>query len=273
MTYVIFLDVDGTLINYQAKLPESAKEALIQAMNNGHKIFVCTGCSKAEIAARNLPKINGIIGGNGSYIECDDEVLFHEPLSLEECTKFVNWCKKNNLAHRLECNSGMYISDDYEEKSKLARFYYQHGKDADISLMPETKLPAYMHENENMYRDDCNKTAFVLNTYDDYLNATKVFSNLKVDTWGGKGEHALYVAVMRPNITKYTSVKEVIKYFDGYKSIAFGDAVVDIPMFEACDTSVAMGNASDEVKKASDYVTDDVDNDGLYNAFKQFNII
>ena len=36
----------------------------------------------------------------------------------------------------------------------------------------------------------------------------------------------------------------------------------------ACGFSVAMGNGNDEVKQAASYVTDDVDQDGLYNAFK-----
>ena len=60
---------------------------------------------------------------------------------------------------------------------------------------------------------------------------------------------------------------------EGYKTIAFGDAVVDIKMFEVCDESVAMGNGSKEVKEKATYVTDDINQDGLYNAFKHFGII
>ena len=44
-------------------------------------------------------------------------------------------------------------------------------------------------------------------------------------------------------------------------------------MFEYTKISVAMGNAEDDVKKAADYVTDDIDEDGLYNALKYFEII
>ena len=36
---------------------------------------------------------------------------------------------------------------------------------------------------------------------------------------------------------------------------------------------VAMGNANKEVKEIADYITDDVDNDGIFNALKHFNII
>lgn len=51
---ILFLDVDGTLINYKAQIPSSAKEAVIAARKNGHFVFLCTGCSKQEILERHL---------------------------------------------------------------------------------------------------------------------------------------------------------------------------------------------------------------------------
>lgn len=44
-------------------------------------------------------------------------------------------------------------------------------------------------------------------------------------------------------------------------------------MFEVCDESVAMGNGFKEVKEKATYITDDINQDGLYNAFKHFGII
>ena len=56
-------------------------------------------------------------------------------------------------------------------------------------------------------------------------------------------------------------------------TIAFGDAKVDIPMFEACAYSVALGSGGPEAKAAADYVTDDVNKDGLYNTFVHLGLI
>ena len=56
-------------------------------------------------------------------------------------------------------------------------------------------------------------------------------------------------------------------------TIAFGDAKVDIPMFEYCAIGVAMGSGGEEAKAAADYVTDAVDQDGLYHAFRHFHLI
>lgn len=46
---IIFLDVDGTLVDYDNRIPESAIQAIRQARGNGHLIYVCTGRSKAEM--------------------------------------------------------------------------------------------------------------------------------------------------------------------------------------------------------------------------------
>ena len=40
---IIFLDVDGTLVDFHGDLPESAREAVLQAKANGHRLVVCTG--------------------------------------------------------------------------------------------------------------------------------------------------------------------------------------------------------------------------------------
>ena len=45
---VIFIDVDGTLVDYENNLPASAKEAIVKARRNGHRVYICTGRSKAE---------------------------------------------------------------------------------------------------------------------------------------------------------------------------------------------------------------------------------
>ena len=52
--------------------------------------------------------------------------------------------------------------------------------------------------------------------------------------------------------------------------LAIGDDINDIQMIQAAGIGVAMGNASDAVKRAADYITTDVDHDGIINAFKHF---
>lgn len=90
---ILFLDVDGTLINYKAQIPSSAKEAVIAARKNGHFVFLCTGCSKQEILERHFDfELDGFIGGNGNYIEVQGTEIFHKPLTYVQCKHFTDWC-------------------------------------------------------------------------------------------------------------------------------------------------------------------------------------
>ena len=53
----------------------------------------------------------------------------------------------------------------------------------------------------------------------------------------------------------------------------FGDGGNDIDMLRYAGVGVAMGNATDDVKQVADYVTADVDADGVARALEHFGVI
>ena len=55
--------------------------------------------------------------------------------------------------------------------------------------------------------------------------------------------------------------------------IAFGDAENDLEMLQFAGIGVAMGNGAEEVKAAADYVTADIDDDGIEKALKHFGLL
>ena len=55
--------------------------------------------------------------------------------------------------------------------------------------------------------------------------------------------------------------------------IAFGDAENDLDMIRFAGIGVAMGNGKEEVKAAADFVTADIDDDGIEKALKHYNLI
>ena len=52
-----------------------------------------------------------------------------------------------------------------------------------------------------------------------------------------------------------------------------GDGFNDIPMFEKAYLSIAMGNAPQEIKDKANMITTSLDEDGIYHAFKELNLI
>ena len=62
------------------------------------------------------------------------------------------------------------------------------------------------------------------------------------------------------------------KGFDPAHTIAFGDGGNDLSMILQAGIGVAMGNATPELKQHADYITTSVDEDGILNALKHFNL-
>lgn len=115
MPKIIFLDVDGTLVDYEGNLPQSAVKAIRAVRKNGHKVYICTGRSKAEIY-QNIWNIglDGMIGANGAYVEHEGSVLLHQSLSRDTCRKAIAWLGARGLEFYLESNSGLFASEQFE---------------------------------------------------------------------------------------------------------------------------------------------------------------
>ena len=276
---VVFLDVDGTIVTYENVIPVSAIEAIRQARLNGHLVYMNTGRSRAEIPEA-LWEIgfDGLIGGNGSYVESKNEVIMHQVISEQDSKAIVDWLNSRRLAFYVETNAGLFASRNFKARSQSTFYEYAKGKG-----MPESEAKALDAENAlhgiifdgNLYRNDVNKVSFILESYDDFLEARQVFPHLKVGTWGGVGEKALFGDIGVSGIDKKKAVKKLVDALDISleQTIAFGDAKIDIPMLEVSKIGVAMGNGGPEIKAMADYITDDVAEDGLKNAFSHFGLI
>lgn len=272
---IIFLDVDGTLVGYDNQLPKSAVEAIHQAQARGHKVYMCTGRSEGEIQ-EDIAAIgmDGMIGGNGAYVRTGDQIILHQKYTVEQVKRAVNWLHERGLAFYLECNSGLYASEDFETEALDAVRAYAGSKGAKIQKVRDA-FPFMIYDATDFYRDDVNKISFVLKSYQDHLDSIEAFPDLKAGTWGGVGETALFGDLGIKGIDKGHAVDVLLEYLgvslqDTY---AFGDAKVDIPMLEKCAVGVAMGNGGPEIKAMADYITDSVDADGIYHAFAHFGLI
>ena len=118
---ILFIDVDGTLVDYENHLPDSAVAAIRQARDRGHRVYICTGRSRAEVYD-NIWAIglDGMIGGNGSYVEDHGRVIMHQMLTPAQCRHAVDWLHARGLEFYLESNSGLYGSEHFETAGEEA---------------------------------------------------------------------------------------------------------------------------------------------------------
>lgn len=279
MSKIIFLDVDGTIVDYDNHIPDSAREAIRKARENGHLVYVCTGRSKAEMPDEiwNIG-FDGMIGGNGSYVEHKGQILLHQLIPHETAKRVVDWLEARGLEFYLESNNGLFASRNFREVARPTLRTYALGKGASeeqvLHMEAEDALHGLIYDG-NLYRDDLNKISFILHSYQDHLDSKEAFPELKAGTWGGRGEEALFGDLGVKDINKAYAVDLILDLLgaDRANTIAVGDAKVDIPMLQACQIGVAMGNGGQEILAVADLITDDVGQDGLYKAFEKLNLL
>ena len=87
--------------------------------------------------------------------------------------------------------------------------------------------------------------------------------------------HPDFVDLIAGDGGKAQGIERFLKHYgwDRSQAISFGDGGNDVDMLEYTGIGVAMGNATEEPKRVADYVTDDVDHDGIMNALRHFGIL
>ncbi|HHT7734062.1 TPA: HAD family hydrolase [Streptococcus suis] len=279
MRKIIFLDVDGTLVDYHNRIPESAIRAIRQARENGHLVYVCTGRSRAEMQPELWEiGLDGMIGGNGSYVEHQGQVIMHQLLSAEDSRAIVDWLHERGLEFYLESNNGLFASENFRERARETLRIYSMNKGKTAEEVADQEVEDVIHGlifDGQLYRNDLNKVSFVLDSYQDHLDSKQAFPQLVANTWGGRGESALFGDLGVKDIDKAHAISVLLDHLGASQAdtIAIGDAKIDIPMLDYCAVGVAMGNGGAEILAMADMITDDVEEDGLYNAFEKLGLL
>lgn len=181
MGKIIFIDVDGTLVDYENNIPASAVDAIRCARKNGHKVYISTGRSKAEVYD-NIWDIglDGMIGGNGSYVEDGGKVVMHQLITQDQCKHIVDWLHGRGLEFYLESNNGLFASEHFETGAleAIQRYSERKGKSSNITV--RDVFPDMIFDGD-LYRDDLNKVSYVLSSYQDYLDACEDFRIFKTE--------------------------------------------------------------------------------------------
>ena len=203
---LIFLDIDGTILGYDGTLPASAVTAIKTARQNSHRVYLNSGRSKAELPKELLAiGFDGIIGGNGNYVENDGQVIFHQALPLETEQAIVTWLTERNLPFYLETNAGLFGSPDFEIKAKPAFQAYIHGKNPQVDTS-NLKVEDEIHGlilGADLTRSDVNKISFgIQEILPGFLGYQSCFSRPRGRNLGRQGRVSLVSALkISPSLT------------------------------------------------------------------------
>ena len=260
MTKALFFDIDGTLVSTKTHLiPDSTIDAIRKVRADGIKIFISTGRPPALMDNLGQLQQPGLIDGyitmNGSYCFIGDEVLYKVPIPEKEWKTMGEFCRKGGYSCTfigVDC-AYAYQADEVLEEVFYKELNARHmdpidWQDIDFEVMQMS--PFIDLATEDLIRDDLKGCEF--------------------GRW-----HPRFVDINVAGCTKQEGIEVVMERLGITKEeiITFGDGGNDISMLKMAGTGVAMGNASDTVKAAANYVTTHVDEDGIANALRHFGLI
>ncbi|WP_300747936.1 Cof-type HAD-IIB family hydrolase [uncultured Brachyspira sp.] len=261
MVKAVFFDIDGTLVSFNThKVSDLSKEAIKLLKDKGIKVFIATGRIKKHINNLGDLKFDGYITANGFDCYIGEKSIYRNSIAREEIYSLMHYLKnKENFPCSVMIDSGIfinYITEDVEKVSNSINltipsadnYYELLEKNADNILQL------------NLFVDDKKEKELM----------HSIFKNCEASRW-----HPLFADVNNKGGGKHIGIDKIIEYYDIELSdtMAFGDGGNDISMIKHAAVGIAMGNADEEVKKYADYITDDVDNDGIYKALKYFNML
>lgn len=258
MIKVIFFDIDGTLLSFKTRrVPESTIRAIEILREKGIKIFIATGRAKYQIERLDGIHFDGYITLNGGYCETDErEVFYKKKIAKEEVQNLIEYQKEHPFACTFSTEDELFINFHNELVDQI------YGV-VEMPPIPQKDITEAL--NHDIYQ----MTAFITQEEENKL-LNEVLHNCDAARW-----HPVFTDIVAKGTSKQDGIDRVLEYygFDLSEAMCFGDGGNDISMLQHTPISVAMGNASDEVKQHATYITDSVDDDGVWNALKHFGLI
>ena len=252
----VFFDIDGTLLSHATgKVPESTRDAIFQLRAKGIHTIICTGRDLVEmekLPVMDLP-FDGFLTLNGNLCLDENKQLFAgNPIDPGEVDILVRIFKASKIPFVLIGEKQRYIN--YVDDIVIDTQASTQGTIPDIGE----------YKGEEIYQ--C--IAFVKDK--ERLMLDNMLDECIITSWNETG-----IDIISRHGGKASGLEKFIKRYDLLRgeTMAFGDGENDIDMIRYAGIGVAMGNGIKALKLAADYVTTDIDNDGIANALKHFGLI
>ncbi len=257
---IVFFDIDGTLLDFYGKIPESVGPAIAAMRQNGHKAVICSGRTLGFIRDPALLALgfDGIISGCGTRIDLGKRVLSEYRFSKEEARFAVETAKQFAFPVILEGPRYLYLDrEDFEGDRYVKRLEASMGEDL-LSL------------TGNWDNWELNKFSCAIN-HETEMECLGTYA----ERFDFLRHNADVIEIVPRGYDKCTGMEEVCACWKVPQedTFALGDSANDIGMLHWAGKGICMGSGHDIAKEAADYVTAGLWEDGVEKALKHFDLI
>lgn len=255
----VFFDIDGTLAAVKTHIiPESTREAVRRLREKGIVCVLSTGRHPLEVKEENiLPEFtfDGGIWLTGQFCELNGKCVKQNCFSAAQLLCLKEFLEQRGRSCIFLEKDAMYCNlVDERIKKEQAGIGTAVPPVRDLEKLEKREIlqvvPFIDKEEERellALLPDCKLTRWGEGVVD------------FLPTGGGK-EQGLLAVCEELGITPM-------------QTMAFGDAENDISMLRFSGIGVAMGNGEQAAKEAADYVTDRIEEDGIWKALKKLGVI
>ncbi len=263
---LLVVDIDGTLLNKDRTISAEDKKALTRAGDLGIQVSLSTGrVVKACLGIINQLSLDGYhMFFDGALVSSPEgEEIYVEPISEELVRQMVEF------VHRNEMNIDFYSVTHFfvERESWISDIRRQF-----FGLQPTLVDFSRLWRKERII-----KGTLVVRSAEERAKADSLCLHFKGSlnfSWTKTPAYPEidFINVLAPDVSKGKALEALASYLGIALTevIAIGDGGNDISLLSKVGLAIAMGNAVNEVKAVADYVTLDVDHNGVAEAINKF---
>lgn len=252
MPKLLCFDLDGTLLCDDKSISTQNKNALHQALKNGHSLAIVTGRSARgsrmivdalEFHQKNCYLIS--FQGNLIYDLYDNHLVYEAGVEKDFIIALLNDLNQHNIyAHTFDykhiiTNQSTDELKKYNEIAKEDVTFVVNWENLNAPTYP--KIIAINYENQNILQEYANSFSHseFAKDFDCFFSSPYFLEFCKKDS------------------NKGTGVKALASYlhFSPDDIVAMGDERNDIPMIQYAGMGCAMANAHPDLLKTADYIT------------------
>lgn len=269
----LFFDVDGTLIWADPQnIPEGGafteilptagvRRAIAKLRELGHHAYVCTGrplsmVSDALVAAG----FDGVISAAGSCVSLAGKVVHETLIDSELAFELIRRVLAMDTTVMFESReTPLVVSRELDAVPAFPEMPVAHTPEEALRLAPEMHFCKFTQPSMLQAKS----------VWEDAVLRELIEANFDACDMGLASEYS------QKGVTKASGIAKVLQ-LEGRgveNTFAFGDSENDLPMFDAVEVKVAMGNAMPVLKERADYVTGHVKDDGVVHALEHFGLI
>ncbi|WP_203248325.1 Cof-type HAD-IIB family hydrolase [Sporosarcina beigongshangi] len=280
---LIAIDLDGTLLSENGIISEANKEAILEVQKQGDIVAISSGRALPDVERILQPTgiVCPIMTGNGavSYYKGQEIQRFSIPTGVVE--EVIEVLEHSGVHYELYTANGIYNGHGGKEvlqeeilhatkqqvtgwAGEMLRHYLEKQYDLNGTLSTATSgMPNVEHLD--VYK------LLVLSLNEAKLaELSKVLSERIDLSLTSSGIFNLELG--HPDAGKGSALRFMANHLDIplENTVAIGDNYNDVSMFEIAGMSIAMGNAEEQLKEMSTYVTKHHNEDGVAHALRTY---